>query len=61
MTYTAAVTVPRWSTAVMSALGKGYTENEDGTITYCFDQPVPIPSYLLALAVGDIVSCEIGP
>eukprot|EP00957_Ditylum_brightwellii_P011392 861151-Ditylum_brightwellii.AAC.1 len=54
MTYSASVTVPSWSTAVMSALSKDLADNKDGTTTYRFDQPVPIPAYLIALAVGDI-------
>uniref|UniRef100_A0A7S2EUF7 Peptidase M1 leukotriene A4 hydrolase/aminopeptidase C-terminal domain-containing protein n=1 Tax=Ditylum brightwellii TaxID=49249 RepID=A0A7S2EUF7_9STRA len=61
MTYRAAITVPYWSTAVMSAIGKGSIDNGDGTTMYSFDQPVAMPSYLLALAVGDIASCEISP
>ncbi|KAK6456049.1 leukotriene A-4 hydrolase 2 [Scheffersomyces xylosifermentans] len=29
--------------------------------TYYFDQPVPIPSYLISIASGDLVKAEIGP
>lgn len=29
--------------------------------TYSFDQPIPIPSYLVALASGDLTSAPIGP
>jgi leukotriene-A4 hydrolase len=29
--------------------------------TYYFDQPIPIPSYLLSIASGDLVKAKIGP
>lgn len=32
-----------------------------GSLLYSFDQPVPIPSYLFAIASGDIASAQIGP
>jgi len=50
-TYTAAIEVPKELMALMSA------ENPQGkskTGKYSFTQPSPIPSYLMALAVGDI-------
>ena len=51
MTYHAKVKVPKDLLAVMSA--KNSTQlNPEGV--YEFDMPQPIPSYLLALAVGDI-------
>lgn len=72
MTYEASVTVPSWSTCVMSALSKGKktpstssSPPEEGgggdTATFEFDQPVPISSYLFALAVGDIKSIDVSP
>lgn len=59
MTYKASITVPRWATAVMSALSINSTfniEDDNSTHTFHFEQPVPIPSYLLALAVGELKS-----
>ena len=50
-TYNATVTVPKESLAVMSAENP-QQKNADGV--YHFTQSHPIPSYLLALAVGDI-------
>ena len=37
------------------------TGEEDGTLMYSFQQDVPIPSYLFALASGDIAMASIGP
>jgi len=50
-TYDADVTVPKELLALMSA-SNPQTKNESGT--YHFDMKQPIPSYLLALSVGDI-------
>ena len=60
MTYDASVTVPDWATCVMSALSKGSKAiPSEGDITYTFEQPVPIPSYLFALAIGELSSKDI--
>ena len=68
-TYDAAVTVPTWATAVMSALpgeeekvhrGKK-SKNGGGSKVFHFRQPVPIPSYLLALAVGELDGHDVSP
>src|SRR5213075_995263 len=57
MTYEATVRVPRGLLAVMSA--ENPTEaSADGV--YRFRMPQPIPSYLLALAVGDIAFRSLG-
>lgn len=67
MTYEARVTVPAWATVVMSALSKDETKQstvatlENGYLQYEFKQPVPIPSYLFALAVGKLESRDISP
>ena len=37
------------------------TQPADGATIFRFDMPQPIPSYLFALAVGEITSREIGP
>lgn len=50
MTYSAKLSVPDGLLALMSAEQQG--QNIDGD--YLFDMPQPIPSYLLAIAVGDI-------
>jgi len=74
-TYDAEVTVPGWAVAVMSALPKEEKTREgkveDGPAAaageegkkkvFEFEQPVPIPSYLLALAVGDLSSRDLSP
>ena len=59
MTYTAEVTAPAGLTALMSALREGNQTAGDFT-TFRFRQPVPIPSYLIALAVGDMESRPLG-
>ena len=71
MTYDARVTVPAALTAVMSA--RAAPEGEPppapsplaaaGTplAAFAFAQPTPIPSYLLALAVGDLAARRLGP
>ena len=71
MTYSAIVTVVEPLTALMSAktvpnetlrttrfadlLGSASSH------TFAFEQALPIPSYLLALAVGELESRELGP
>lgn len=59
MTYDAVVRVPSELMAVMSADGNPTERNAEGV--YRFDMPQPIPSYLLALAVGDLAFAELGP
>lgn len=46
---------------VMSALQTGIEDGNDGTKTYHFRQNTTIPSYLIAIAVGNLVGREIGP
>ena len=56
------VTVPSWATCVMSALSKNTSiTTSDGSNTFEFSQPVPIPSYLFALAVGELASRDLSP
>ena len=45
---------------LMSALKKETIKYDEKQTTW-FEQPIPIPSYLLALAVGNLVSAPIGP
>ncbi|KAJ6661005.1 hypothetical protein lerEdw1_016806 [Lerista edwardsae] len=56
-TYSASIKVPEGFTALMSAI----TREEQKDNTFLFKMPLPIPSYLVALVVGDIVSAEVGP
>jgi leukotriene-A4 hydrolase len=65
-TYDAAVHVPAPLRALMSAVPlEGDAESgageEAGLTTWKFRQSVPIPSYLVALAVGDLQGKSIGP
>lgn len=41
--------------------GGHWDEAVGGTKGYKFDQQIPIPSYLVAIASGDLVSAPIGP
>ncbi|MCK5691158.1 M1 family peptidase, partial [Myxococcota bacterium] len=52
--YSATVRVDRDLTPVMSAAPGQKIELEDGQVAYSFEMPQPIPSYLLALAVGNL-------
>ncbi len=61
-TYKARVTIPSQLSAVMSAApGSEEPGTTPETRTLAFDMPQPIPSYLLALAVGEIESRDLGP
>ena len=57
-TYDAHVSAPKDVRVVMSALNDA-KHPLDGD--FSFDQPHPIPSYLLAIAAGDIAAKETGP
>jgi leukotriene A-4 hydrolase/aminopeptidase len=57
--YRAEITVPGSLAAVMSAGPEGDTHNDDGTHTFRFRMPQPIPPYLLALAVGRLESRDL--
>ncbi len=59
--YQAEVTVPEGLTAVMSAGPSGDEAKGDGRHTFRFSMPQPIPSYLLALAVGRLESRDLSP
>ncbi|TMW61660.1 hypothetical protein Poli38472_010723 [Pythium oligandrum] len=64
-TYSATVTVPEWCTCLMSAIATGLPAGEPaaaaGKRKVAFQQDVPIPSYLLAIAAGRLESMELGP
>ncbi len=62
VSYGARVTVPEGLTAVMSAGPLGTSPGPDpGTVTFSFEMPQPIPSYLLALSVGRLEARDLGP
>lgn len=70
ITYEAKVTVPLWAKCLMSALEKGAAQPVGGggnggggeeKHTFSWEQAVPMPSYLIAIAVGDLESREISP
>ncbi|KAJ1981922.1 Leucyl aminopeptidase yscIV [Dimargaris xerosporica] len=64
ITYDARITVPKPLRALMSALPREISETDDadGTVSvYAFEQPTAIPSYLLALVVGNLQGQRIGP
>lgn len=58
ITYDAKIEVPKELMAVMSAKNPK-SKSEDGI--YNFEMKQPIPSYLIALAIGDLEFKEIGP
>lgn len=61
--YTAKVTVPKEVIALMSACRNGYSisRSDNSKKVFFFKQPIPIPSYLIAIVVGDLESRDIGP
>ena len=58
--YRAELTVPPDLVAVMAASSRGRRE-ASGRAVFAFEMPQPIPPYLLALAVGDLESRDLGP
>ncbi|RFF30741.1 M1 family metallopeptidase [Wenzhouxiangella sediminis] len=58
-TFDATVRVPENLMAVMGAGGNAFERNDRGE--YSFHMPQPVPSYLMAIAVGDLEFAEIGP
>ncbi len=67
VTYGAKIRVPGQLRAVMSANTNPFAEDAGGimldasTREFHFEQPKPIPSYLIALAVGDLVFANLDP
>ena len=62
VTYSASVTAPAGVTVLMSAVRK--EENQptgDNKMKFSFEQKIPIVSYLIAIAAGDLKSRKIGP
>jgi leukotriene A-4 hydrolase/aminopeptidase len=62
LTYSASIRVPKPLKALMSALSTGETTSENGKSTiYQFEQRTTMPSYLIALVVGNLEGRKIGP
>ena len=60
--YTATLRAPSELLVLMSALARGEPrEVSSGVMEYKFEQRVPIPSYLVAFAVGKLENRKIGP
>ena len=57
--WTARITVPNGMTAVMSAEMLGNTAVPGGT-QFAFREPNPVPPYLIAIAIGDLVHRDLG-
>ncbi len=61
-TFNAKMTVPEALTVVMAAApGKAGSSGKAGLRTFSFEMPQPIPPYLFAFAVGNIVSQDLAP
>ena len=61
-TFKARITVPEALTVVMAAApGEAGPGADPGTRTFAFSMPQSIPPYLFALAVGNLVSQDLGP
>ncbi|XP_018570757.1 leukotriene A-4 hydrolase isoform X2 [Anoplophora glabripennis] len=58
--YTATISAPQEYTVLMSAICNGSKELHGGKLSH-FVQTVPMPSYLIAIAVGVLQSRKIGP
>ncbi|XP_034237150.1 leukotriene A-4 hydrolase isoform X1 [Thrips palmi] len=65
ITYSAEITVPEELTVLMSALQDDSetqsSKAQPGTKVHRFRQPIPMPTYLIAIAVGHLESRQIGP
>jgi leukotriene-A4 hydrolase len=57
-TYAATVAAPKWCTVLMSALAKGTSTDETSNI-FEWEQPIPTPAYLIALAGGRLSSKDV--
>lgn len=67
-TYTVTITTPRWATAVASAVREWEIASDNNksapdcnTKTSVWHQKIPISSYLLALAVGELECRDLSP
>lgn len=60
-TYTASITAPAGITVLMSAIRDPKPKTEGEKQRFTFKQPIPIQSYLIAIAAGALESKKIGP
>ena len=60
-TYTAKVSAPEWCTVLMSAISEKVESVNSNTKVHHWRQNVPVPTYLIALAAGNLVSSDISP
>ena len=60
-TYTSTITVSSPLVVLMSALREEPVKLDDNLLQYKFSQPVPVQSYLIAIAVGSLESVRVGP
>jgi len=62
-TYSAKISAPSEIAVVMSAVrqGEAAEDNQPGHKVHRFVQKIPVQSYLIAIAAGDLVSRKIGP
>jgi len=58
--YTAALTVPDGLVGLMSAICTDFPEG-GGSRVFKFEQTVPMPSYLIAIAAGNLEKRDVGP
>ncbi|KAJ2788568.1 Leucyl aminopeptidase yscIV, partial [Coemansia guatemalensis] len=58
LSYSASVRVPKPLTALMSAIATDSCDDGNATI-FSFEQRITIPSYLIALVVGNLVSADV--
>ncbi|KAJ2720355.1 Leucyl aminopeptidase yscIV [Coemansia sp. Benny D115] len=58
ISYTADVRVPKPLTALMSAISSG-SRDEGDAVVFSFEQKITIPSYLVALVVGNLAKADV--
>ncbi|OMJ13751.1 Leukotriene A-4 hydrolase-like protein [Smittium culicis] len=58
--YTANLRTPKPLVGLMSAISVSSREEDDHTV-FSFEQNIPVPSYLVVVAVGDLRRHELGP
>ncbi len=60
-TYDATIRVPSGLTALMSAIGIGKRQGAGGTTEFYFSQKNRVPTYLIAIVVGNLQGRVVGP
>ncbi|OQR87223.1 leukotriene A4 hydrolase [Achlya hypogyna] len=59
--YKATITVPSWAKCLMSAVASADPEPLGETTKFFYEQNVAVPSYLIAMVIGNLESREVGP